>query len=283
VRSVGRTARAITRTTEGRIGLALAGAVLLVLLAGPFLAPDDPNAVGAGIPGTPPSSEHLLGTDELGRDVLSRLLTGGIGVIAVPLFAVTVAFLVAGAIGMSAAYRGGRFDRVTVRVVDVMLPIPPLLVALVLLTRAEGGFLALSLVVALVFVPRMIRVLRGAAQQTIAMDYVLAAEARGEPRSRIVFGEMLPNMAAPLFVEYGIRLNFAVVFIASLNFLGFGAQPPSSNWALMVSESVDLLHANPWAAIAPMVALALLVVGVNFITDAATRVVTPDSETDRRR
>jgi len=267
----------VVRTTEGKIGLVLVGAIALLFVVGPFVAPEDPARVGVAVPAEGPSREQLLGADELGRDVLSRLLTGGVSVITVPFFAVTLAFVVAGAIGMTAAYAGGWLDRITVRLVDVMLPIPPLLVALVVLTSTSGGFLVMSLVVGLVFVPRMTRILRGAAQSAMTTDYVLAAEGRGEPRRRIVFAEIMPNMAAPLLVEYGIRLNFAVVFIASLNFLGFGAEPPSSNWALMISESVAILHANPAAAIAPMVALAALVVGINFLTDAATQVLSPET------
>lgn len=267
----GRALRDVLATPQGVLGAVMIGVVVGVIAIGPFVTPYDPTAIGVGIPAQGPSTEHLLGTDALGRDVLSRFLTGGASVVAVPLAAVTLAFLVGGLAGLVFGYRGGFGDLAVTRVVDVLLPIPTLLVALLLIAQLGGSVGVLVIVVGAVFAPRVARVLRGAVQNVRSMEYVQAAEVRGERQRTVIFREVLPNMAGPALVEYGVRVNYAVVFVASLNFLGFAAQPPSSNWGLMIAEGRDIIAANPCAALVPAAAIGVLVVGINLLTDAATQ------------
>lgn len=157
--------------------------------------------------------------------------------------------------------------------VGVLLPIPSLLVALLLIARFGAGVAALIVVVGLVFAPRIARVVRGAVQAIRTYEYVVHAEMIGQSPGTVLRHELLPNVAGPLLVEFGIRLNFAVVFVAGLNFLGLAAEPPSSTWGLMIAEGRNLLPLNPWISLAPALAIALMVIGFNMLTDAVAGIV----------
>jgi peptide/nickel transport system permease protein len=265
--------RGLLSALEGRIGIVILACLALVVIVGPSLAPYPPNELGTGLPSAPPSSAHLLGTDSLGRDILSRVLCGGRSVLGVPLLATVIAFVIGGLIGISAAYRGGTLDLLTSRAWDLLLAFPPLLLVLVIVAGLGTSARVLAISIAVVFIPRNARVLRGAAQGVISEDYVVAARARGERSLTIVVREVLPNIAGPAFVEFALRLTFAVIFVASLNFLGLGEQPPSPNWGLMVSENRSIIRENPWATLAPALMIGLLAMSVSLISDAATRVV----------
>jgi peptide/nickel transport system permease protein len=140
-------------------------------------------------------------------------------------------------------------------------------------SRFGAGIASLIVVVGVVFAPRVTRVVRGAVQATRGLEYVTHAEMIGQPPARVIAAELLPNVAGPLLVEFGVRVNFAVVFVAALNFLGLAAQPPSSTWGLMIAEGRNLLPINPWVSLAPAIALAVMVIGFNLATDAVARVV----------
>jgi peptide/nickel transport system permease protein len=258
-------------STEGRIGLALLIAFLFVIAFGPLLAPYDPLQIGAGIPVASPSGGHLLGTDGLGRDVLSRLLAGGRSVVVIPLASTSLAFIVGGLIGMLAGYLGGWFDAVASRITDVLLSLPTLLLVLVVMTTAGASTAVLVVAVAAVYAPRVARVLRGATRVVAVRDYVQAAQARGERPLAIVVREIVPNVMPTLFVEFASRLSWAVIFVATLNFLGLGVQPPSPNWAVMVSESRGTITEAPLATLAPALAIGALSVAIGLIADAVTR------------
>ena len=262
----------LLRIRQAVVGAALVALVVGILVVGPYLAPYPPTSIGVGVPASGPSAEHWLGTDDLGRDVLSRFLSGGIGIVLIPVASVALAFLVGGAAGAIAGYRGGRVDRVVTAILGVLLPIPSLLIALLLVTRFGAGVASLIVVVGLVFAPRVARVVRGAIQSIRGFEYVIHAEMIGQPPRRVLRHELLPNVAGPLLVEFGIRLNFAVVFVAGLNFLGLAAQPPSSTWGLMIAEGRNLLPINPWVSLAPALALAIMVIGFNLLTDALAQV-----------
>ena len=171
----------LIRIRQAAVGAAMIALVVGILLAGPFLAPYPPTTIGVGIPASGPSVEHWLGTDDLGRDVLSRFLTGGIGIVLIPVASVALAFLVGGTAGAIAGYRGGRVDRAVTAVVGVLLPIPSLLIALLLVTRFGAGVASLIAVVGLVFAPRVTRVVRGAIQSIRGFEYVVHAEMIGQP------------------------------------------------------------------------------------------------------
>lgn len=263
----------LLRRPQAITGLVMAAVVMAILLIGPLVAPYSATKIGVGIPASGPSTEHWLGTDDLGRDVWSRFLTGGVGIVVVPVAAVTLAFLVGGTAGALAAYRGGLFDRIVTAIVGLLLPIPSLLVALLLIASFGTGVGTLILVVGLLFAPRIARVVRGAVQTVRGYEFITYSEMIGQPTGRMLYREVLPNAAGPLLVEFGIRLNFAVVFVAGLNFLGLAAQPPSSSWGLMIAEGRNLLPINPLISLVPAAALAAMVIGLNLVTDAFASVI----------
>ena len=201
---------------------------------------------------------HLLGTDSLGRDVLSRLLVGARSVIAVPLLATLLAFAVGGVLGMFAGYRGGHTDAAISRGLEIALSLAPLLIVAVIITAAGTSTLVLVVSVAAVFAPRIARVLRGATQTVAVNDYVQAALARGERDLSIILREILPNIAPTVFVEFAVRLTYAIIFVATLNFLGLGLQPPSPNWGVMVAESRTTVTVAPLTTLAPALAIGLV-------------------------
>jgi peptide/nickel transport system permease protein len=262
---------AVWQRTEGKIGLALLALFVLVVVVGPFVAPYDPLEIGAGPPLEAPSADHLLGTDELGRDVLSRILYGGASVVTIPLVAVLLAFLIGGLGGMVAGYLGGRSDMVGTRLIDVFLAMPPILMMLVVISTAGRSNLVLVIGTALVFAPRIARVLRGATKNVSVQEFVQAAQARGERTLAIVLRELSPNISPTLFVEFASRLAFAIIFVATLNFLGLGVQPPSPNWGVMVAESRGTIAVAPWATLSPAFAIGILSVAMGLIADAVTQ------------
>lgn len=261
------------RTRQALLGALLVIIVVALLVFGPLIAPHDPTAIGVGLPASGPDSEHWLGTDDLGRDVLSRFLTGGLGILLIPVASVTLAFVIGGTAGALAGFHEGRIDRAVTAIVATLLPIPSLLIALLLVAQFGAGLWSLIVVVGLVFAPRVARVVRGAIQSVRSYEYVVHAEMIGQPARIVIVHELLPNVAGPLLVEFGIRLNFAVVFVAGLNFLGLAAQPPSSSWGLMIAEGRNLLPINPFVSLTPAFALALMVIGFNLLTDALAQVV----------
>jgi ABC-type dipeptide/oligopeptide/nickel transport system permease subunit len=263
--------RALVGSWEGRIGLALGAVMLLVIFLGPLVAPYDPTKLAVGAPTAAPSSDHLFGTDNLGRDVLSRFLNGGRLVLLVPLGSVALAVLLGGIPGVLAAYKGGRTDALITRFFDLLLTLPPLLVVLVVIGGVGSGNEVLIAAVGLVYAPRVGRIARGATQGVVTSDYVLAAQARGERTMAILGREIAPNIAGPLIADLALRLTYAVIFVATLNVLGLGAQPPSSDWGLTVATARGFLQVQPWATLAPAAGIAALSVAFNLVADALTR------------
>jgi peptide/nickel transport system permease protein len=272
--------RPVTHTWMGRIGLFLVTLMLLLIVFGPALAPHPPNQLNVGLPLTRPGNGLVLGTDNLGRDVLSRFLTGGRMVLLVPLAAVAVATLTGGLAGMVAGYVGGVFDTIVARVFDILLTLPPLLIALAVIAGFGSSVLVLLLTVAVVFAPQIGRVTRGATAAVVTADYVQAARARGERRLTIAVREIAPNIMAPVVSDLALRVTYGVIFVASLNFLGLGAQPPSSDWGLSIANSLGFVQVQPYASLAPVFGVAALSVGLNLIADSMMRYLGNDSVKD---
>lgn len=252
-------------------GAAAIGAVLLLAslgtaFLGPFLRPHDPNELVAS-PLLKPSAEHPLGTDEIGRDLFSRLLTGGVDLLFVGLMATVMAFVMGAGLGMASGYVQGRFDLVVTRTVDVLIALPPLLLAIVFISSFGSALHVLVLVTSLFFVPRIIRIVRGITAPVVANDYVKASRLRGLGTVAILWRDVVPNIAGILVVEFAARLGSVIMFVATLNFLGLGAQPPASNWGLMVFETLPLLRSNPAAPITATALIAALTVGVSLLAD----------------
>jgi peptide/nickel transport system permease protein len=257
---------AIPAGLAGTIGLLV---ILAISLIGPALAPYNPTASVAE-PALGPSAAHLLGTDQLGRDVWSRLLSGGLSVIVLPLIAVSAALVIGCAAGLLSGYLGGWTDRIITRAVDVVLALPPFLLVLVIIAGFGTGESVIVIAVAAVYAPSITRVIRSATQVIRPREFVLVARARGDSLGWITLREIAPNIVPTLLVEIALRLTFAVMFIASLSFLGLGVQPPSPNWGVMVAENRDLLFAYPLAVLVPAAAIAVLAISVNLIADAIT-------------
>lgn len=262
---------AVTRSWEGRIGCVLGLVMLLVIVAGPAIRPYGPTDLQVGPASAPPSGAHLLGTDDLGRDVLSRVLSGGGSVLLVPLLSVTIALAIGIALGLLGAYRGGVTDIAVSRFFDLLMALPPLLIVLVIIAGLGTSIAVVVLTVALVNAPRIGRVVRAAALPVVGSDYVAAARLRGETSLRILAREVLVNISGPVLVVYALYLTYGIVFISSLNFLGLGAQPPSSDWGLMVSEARKFFISNPLGALAPAFGIAALSLAFTLLADAFAR------------
>lgn len=265
-------------TTTARIGLWLVVFVVIVAVLGPIVAPHDPTDI-VGPPGQAPSSRALLGTDQLGFDVLSRLLFGGRSVLFLGVTTTILSYAVAIPIGLAAGHSRGVLDTLLMRSVDVLLAFPALLIMILAVTAVGRGSIVLIGAVALVHVPSISRVVRTATLEVSVREYVDAAIARGERTVAILTREIVPNIAGLVMADIGLRFGYSVVLIASVNYLGLGLSPPTADWALMISENQQFITINQWSVIAPAVMLALLTVGVNLVGDAvvhrAGRAATP--------
>lgn len=259
------------RTPRGRIGAGLVVFVLLVAALGPVLAPHSPTALVAS-PLLPPSSHYVLGTDTLGRDVLSRVLWGGWELILLAGIATVIGVGLGAAIGIVAAFRGGAVDSVLMRCVDVVLAFPQIVFALLLVSILGPKLWLIVVAVAVAHAPQVARVIRSAALDVAERDFVKSAELTALAPRQVMAREILPNLTSPLMVEAGLRLTWSIIIIAGLTFLGFGIQPPAASWGGMINENRLGLSSNPWPVIVPAVMIALLTVGANFVTDAVARV-----------
>jgi peptide/nickel transport system permease protein len=270
--------RRLLRTPQGAVG----GAILLLLavlcVAGPSLARYDPEQIDFLGRFAAPSARHWLGGDQLGRDILSRLLYGARTTIPLALTATLVGTLSGAILGTLSAYLGGRADEAIMRTVDAVMAIPGLLLALLVVSTLGKGSLNAALAVAVAFAPGMARITRSVALAARRQDYVAAAIARGESGAWVVFAEMLPNVAAPVVIETTIRVAFAVMLFATLSFLGLGAQPPASDWGLMAAEARRFMHQAPWMMIAPVGAMAVTAIGFNLLGDGLRDALNPKDE-----
>ncbi|MCQ4160064.1 ABC transporter permease [Roseomonas sp. GC11] len=270
--------RRLLRTPQGAVAVAMLALILLLCLLGPELAPRDPEAIDFLGRFRPPGAENWLGADQLGRDVLSRLMVGARATVLLALLATLLGTLAGAVIGTLSAYLGGRWDEAIMRNVDAVMAIPGLLMALLLVSSLGKGSLNATLAIAIAFTPGMARVTRSVALAVRAQDYVKAALARGEGAAFIVLREMLPNVVGPMIVEATIRVAFAVMLFATLSFLGLGAQPPAPEWGLMVAEARRFVHQAPWIIIAPSVAIALTAIAFNLLGDGLRDALNPRDE-----
>jgi peptide/nickel transport system permease protein len=258
------------RTRSGAAAVALLTFILLVAILGPLVAPYSPTAP-IGPPGQMPSSHALLGTDYLGRDVLSRLLHGGLSVVWMGVAATVISYLIGITVGLTAGFARNWLDAVLMRAVDVLLAFPALLVLLLLVGGLGTHIWVLIVGVVLVQLPGISRVIRTATLEVSVQGFVEAAEARGESTPSILRREILPNIAAVSLADFGIRFSTSIILIASMNYLGLGISPPASDWGLMISENRDYISLNPFAVLAPGVMLAVLTIAVNLVADAFVR------------
>jgi peptide/nickel transport system permease protein len=250
------------------VGTALLSVHLVLALFGPMLAPRDYAQFDILHTLAPPSREFWGGTDQFGRDQLSRVMWGARSTLLLATASTLLGVGLGVIVGMTGAFYRGLVDEVLMRIVDALMALPALLLAMLLLTTVGANPVYVALGIGVVFMPRSARVVRGVALSLAASEFIDAARARGERGPYIIFAEMLPNAWAPIIVELTIRFAYAILLATSLGFLGLGAQPPAPDWGLMINEALPFLAQAPWLAILPAVAISTVVVGANLVGDA---------------
>ena len=263
--------RRIIGQPQARIGLVLTGIVVLVAVVGPLLLPWLTGYASTEFTGRPFQPDGVFGTDNLGRDILSRFLDGGLTLLVFAALATALGMVLGTAAGMLAAYQGGVLDSIIMRGNDVLLALPQLVFALLAITVLGPQGWVVVLVIGITHAPRIARVTRSAASAVITEDFIRASEMYAVPRWKILLKDVLPNITGPLMVELGLRMTYSIAAIASLSFLGLGMQPPTADWGLMINENRIALTLQPWGVILPVLAIAILTVGSNLITDAVAR------------
>lgn len=257
---------AALRFGRTRLGLVLVAGVAAVAVLGPLFAPHSTTAF-AGAPFTGPSHAAPLGTDYIGRDVLSRFLGGGRAILVIGLLGTLLGVGTGTAVGLFAGYSMRLADEVVMRTIDLLLSFPGIVLALLLITVIGPHDWVVVLVVGLTFMPQTARVVRASTIQVRDGDFVRYAQGIGTATGRILREEILPNITAPLTVEFGLRLTQAIGLIAGLDYLGLGATPPAADWGLMIHENQDGLITAPFGVLLPVATIAVLTVGANLITD----------------
>ncbi|WP_226475751.1 ABC transporter permease [Pseudomonas sp. MWU16-30323] len=251
---------------SAKFGLLVIVLYVLVALFAPVLAPyGETQVVGDGF--APWSGQFLLGTDNLGRDMFSRLVYGARNTLGIAFLTTLLAFLLGGLSGLIAALKGGWVDQGLSRVVDILMAIPQLIFALLILSVVGTNATSLVLVIALLDSTRVFRLSRAVAMTVVVQDFVEAARLRGEGLWWLVTREVLPNAAAPLIAEFGLRFCFVFLFISALSFLGLGIQPPTADWGSMVRDNAVLITFGDISPLLPALAVALITVSVNFVVD----------------
>lgn len=261
----------------------LVGGLILVLLAlvaifADFVAPHDPLDQDLLNRFAPRTSEHLLGTDAFGRDILSRLIVGARYSLAIGVISVVIGGLLGGLIGMVAGYMRGWVDVVLMRVTDALLAFPILLVALVIVATLGSSLTNLVAAIAVAVVPRFVRIVRSAVIEVEALDYVTAAKVIGTPTRKILWSDILPNITSPIIVTASFMLASAVLVEASLGFLGLGIQPPTPTWGNMINEALARIRLAPMPAVYPGLAIMIAVLAMNLVGDGLRDVFDPRTE-----
>ena len=259
------------RTRAGLIGLLLTTAVVGIAIVGPFVAPGSPTAFVTA-PFAPPSAGHWLGADVLGRDVLVRVLHGGLVLLLMAALSTVFGVALGAAVGIAAAYLRGWWDTFITWIADVMLAFPLMVLALLLVSVIGPSFWIIVVAITIGHVPQVARVIRSSALDVSERDFIKASELIGIPSYQIMWRGILPSVVTPLMVEAGLRLTLSIIIIAGLCFLGFGQQPPAANWGLMINENRIGIAGNPLGVLVPVLLIAVLTVGTNTFTDAIARV-----------
>ena len=259
------------------VGGVLLGLVAAACLLGTVWTPFDPAAFAVRARLQPPGPLHLFGTDEFGRDVLSRVLAGGYLSLAMGAGAMAISLALGVPLGLLAAFHRGWTDEAIMRGVDLAISLPPVLLGLLVLAVTPPSLWKTILVVGLVYVPILVRLTRAVALGLLEEEFVQAARARGEGALPILWHEVLPNAWPPIIVECGLRVTFAILLGAALSFLGLGPQPPASEWGLMISGGRDFLMQAPWICLAPGLCLCLLLVSVNLVGEGLRERLDPRS------
>jgi ABC-type dipeptide/oligopeptide/nickel transport system permease subunit len=278
-RARGRTVRLLLRalgTPKGILGVTLVGTFLLMALLAPLFIPEELSTridVTARL--APPSLDHPLGTDQLGRELVYRVLLGARTSLLVAVSAVALSILLGLPLGVLSGYYRGRTDLVLMRFVDALLSFPVLVLALTISAVLGPSVRNAIIAIGVAFAPYLARIVRGETLKVAALPYVEAAHALGSPDRRVILRAVLPNIMPPVIVQATISVAFAVLTEAGLSFLGLGTQPPTPSWGLMIQASRDYLDVAPWTALVPGMAVALTVLGLNMLGDVLRDVLDP--------
>jgi peptide/nickel transport system permease protein len=257
------------------LGAVVLAVTVVVALAAPVVAPHDPLRQDLGNALARPGRAHWLGTDNVGRDVLSRVIWGTRVSLAAGFVSVALAALSGSLLGIVAGYAGGRVEGLVMRLMDAVLSFPPLVLALALGAVLGAGLGGVLVALGVVYTPTFARLMRGQVLAVKARDYVEAARALGAPAWRVAWQHVLPNAATPIVVQASLSVAFAILAEASLSFLGLGIQPPEASWGSMINAGRGYLQQAPWIVFAPGAALFVTVVGLNFLGDAVRDALDP--------
>jgi len=253
-----------------KLAIMIIAAYVVVAVFAPLIAPHGETGV-VGPAFDEPSVAHPLGTDNLGRDMLSRLIFGARNMVALAMATNILAFLIGGSLGMLSAVVGGWLDQVLGRIMDAAMGVPQLILALLLIAILGNSLPVLICIIAALDATRIFRLARAVSMNIVALDFVEAARLRGEGVVWCILHEVLPNITVPLLAEFGIRFCYVFLFISGLGFLGVGLQPPAADWGSMVRDSATLITYGIFAPLYPAVAIAVLTVSVNFVVDWVLR------------
>ena len=263
----------LLETRSAVLGGAILVGYLLLAVFGVTIAPYPPLEFHYQDTLQGPSQSYLLGTDQFGRDIFSRVLGGARSIILIAFGATALGVTVGTLIGLTAGYYGGKIDEAIMRVGDGVMSFPSLMLALLVLTTLGPSVINIVIAVAITFVPRVARIIRSVALDLRTQPFVQAAQARGERAPYIIAREMLPNAVPAIIVESSIRVGYAILIGASLGFLGLGVQPPTPDWGLMIYEGRSMIQASPWVVIGPAIAISTLVIAANLFADGVSRVL----------
>ena len=260
--------RLLLRSKTFIAGAVIVGIFVIFAIFGETLAPDDPFATDPLDDLAAPGSEHLFGTDRVGRDVLSRVIVGARDILIVAPAATLLGTVLGTALGLVTGYFRGAVDDILSRFIDAFLALPTVIIGILAIVALGPSKPTVIIVIGLVFAPIIARTVRAAVLQEREMEYVAAAQLRNERAPYILFAEILPNVMGPVMVEFTVRLGYAIFTVATLSFLGFGIQPPAPDWGLQVFEHYGLISGGYWwPVLFPALAIAILVVGVNLLAD----------------
>lgn len=263
------------RNPSGVIGLILVIIFIAIAVFSDYLMPYDPIKNYPKERLQAPSSEHLAGTDEMGRDCMSRLMKGATNSLSIAFVSVAFAGIIGTFLGSLCGYYGGWFDSLIMRLMDLIFSFPAMLLALAISAALGAGFLNTVMAISIVYLPIFSRTARGSVLQIREMEYIEAARCVGAKNMRIIFRHILPNALAPLIVQVSLGLSWAILTESSLSYLGLGTQPPNPSWGSMLSQSRVMMELAPWLMIGPGAAIMLAVLGFNLLGDAIRDLTDP--------
>lgn len=265
--------RVAVRMWRTRVGLLIVAVLCILALFGRYIAPyGEREAVGLPFKASGKTrKDAMFGSANVGHDVWTRFLYGGRPILIAAVLATALALLLGTTVGLIAAYNRGKLDDVLMRTMDVILALPQIISALIVISMFGASTVLIVCTVGISTVPRIARVVRGAAISVVERDFVAAAESLGESRFRILLSELLPNVSGPLLVEANLRLTFSIGLISGIAFLGFTPDPGAANWGLMVNENRQGLISNHWGVTLPVIAIALLTIGTGLVGDGLAR------------